>query len=212
MAGQSAVTERARAGLLRSRDYRFWWAGSLTSGIGNAMSLVAYPLLILAITHSPFKTGLVGAIETIPYALFSLPVGVLADRVSRRAMLVVSSLASAAATAWIPIAYVAGILDVRQIYITALLNGAAGVVFQVTQVAVIPQIVPEDQLGVASAQSQMIFSLSSIIGPPLAGILLAVWLAMPMLVDASSFAVMGLAVLAIRLPLNQSTPRIELLR
>lgn len=193
----------ARVALWRNRDYRLWWLGSLTSGVGNALSLVAYPLIVLAITGSPLQAGVVGALEAVPYALFSLPAGVLADRLSRRMLLVSSSLLSTVSTAWIPIAYVAGILDVRQIYLVALLNGAAGAVFQVTQVATIPQIVSEEQLGVAAGQSQFIFNLSSIVGPPLAGILLSTWLAAPMLVDAVTFAIMGLAVLAIRLPRAQ---------
>jgi MFS family permease len=192
-------------GLAGNRDYRLWWAGSLVSGIGTAMSLVAYPLLVLAITGSPLRAGLVGALEAAPYAALSLPAGVLADRVSRRALLTTASFASVAATGWVPLSYWLGVLDVRQIYLTAVVNGTAGVVFEVTQVATVPRLVTEDQLGVAAGQAELIFNLSAIAGPPLAGLLLTAWLALPMLVDAVSFAVVGCVILAIRARLSATS-------
>jgi MFS family permease len=183
--------------LFRIPSYRVWWTGSLLSGIGSAITLVAYPLLILAITRSPFQAGLVGALEAVPYAVLSLPVGILADRFSRRVLLSGSSFVSMVATGWIPLAYHLGILDVKQIYGTALINGAAGVIFLITQVAAVPQLVPEDQLGQAAGQTELIWNLSALVGPTLAGVLMAAWLTLPMAVDAVSFGVMGCAVLLI---------------
>jgi MFS family permease len=98
------------------------------------------------------------------------------------------------------------VLNVRQIYVTALINGAAGVVFMVTQVATVPRLVPEDQLGPASGQAELIWNVSAVVGPPLAGLLLTAWLALPMLADAISFAVVGCVVLGIRTGLNPDSP------
>ncbi len=192
------TTTSASRSLIGNSNYRLWWAGCLISDIGNAMALIAIPLIILDLTGSPLRAGVAGALEALPYALLSLPAGVLADRVSRRALLTGSCLASALATAWIPVAYWLGMLYVPEIYLVALVNGAAGVVFVVTQTAVIPRLVSEEHLGPAAGQAELIFNLSAIIGPPLAGLLLAAWLALPMLIDAVSFAAMAFALLAIR--------------
>ena len=66
--------------LWRSRDYLLLIGGQGVSAIGSEISLVAFPLLIFALTHSPAQTGLMASIRSLPYALFTLPAGALVDR------------------------------------------------------------------------------------------------------------------------------------
>jgi hypothetical protein len=61
--------------LWRNRDYVLLWSGQTVSSIGTQVSLLAFPLLILAITHSPAQAGIVAALHGLPYALFILPAG-----------------------------------------------------------------------------------------------------------------------------------------
>jgi hypothetical protein len=70
--------------LRRNRDYMLVWAGQAVSEIGSQVSTVAYRLLVLALTHSPAKAGVVGLAATSPLPLLALPAGMLADHVDRR--------------------------------------------------------------------------------------------------------------------------------
>jgi MFS family permease len=71
--------------LRRNREFRLLWGGQTLSELGSQLSLVAYPLLVLAVTGSPAKAGVVGFAKTVPYAVLALPAGALADRVNRAA-------------------------------------------------------------------------------------------------------------------------------
>lgn len=188
--------------LWRNRDFVFWWCGNLASTVGSAMSLVAYPLLVLAITGSPLQTAAVAGVEAAPYAVLSLVAGVFVDRLPRRVLLVGASFASMLATATIPVTHALGSLSVAQILLVALVNGIAGVVFSVAGVAVLPQIVPVRHLGPAAGQAELIWNVSAIVGPPLAGLLIVRSPVLPFVVDAASFGLVGLAVLAIQVSLD----------
>src|SRR5260370_17653808 len=66
--------------LWRNRDYMLLWSGQALSDIGGAVSELAFPLLVLAVTHSPAQAGLVAALRPLPAPLLSLFAGVLVDR------------------------------------------------------------------------------------------------------------------------------------
>ncbi|MBD2830531.1 hypothetical protein ID875_29230 [Streptomyces globisporus] len=63
-AGEAA--EEKPASLRRNRDFRFWWGGTMLSAIGDELTAVALPLIVLLITDSPLHAGLVGSVESIP--------------------------------------------------------------------------------------------------------------------------------------------------
>lgn len=198
------MTETRAAGtgrvpLRRNRDYRLLWTGNLVSSAGSATVLIALPLLVLALTGKPLQTGGVAAVETLPYIALSLPVGVVVDRYSRRTMLVAAGVTSMLASSVIPVAYYLHHLTVGLVYLVAVVVGAASAVDQIAQVAMLPALVGEDQIGTASGQSELIFTLTAIAGPPLAGLLLSGGhLAVPFIVDAASFGVLALAAALIR--------------
>ncbi|WP_412540621.1 MFS transporter [Longispora sp. K20-0274] len=189
-----------------SRDYRLWWLGNLVSTVGTAMSLIAYPLLVLHVTGSAFGAGVAAACEVLPYALLSLPVGALVDRLPRRALLITASLVSLGATGAIPVADGFGVLTAYLIYGVALVNGCAGVVFSIASVAALPRIVREEQLGAAAGQAEVIWNLASIVGPPLAGLLISRSATGPFVVDALSFGVVAGCVALIRARLTAAKP------
>ena len=66
-------TSQHPVSLWRNRDYLLLWGGQLVSTVGSGISQIAYPLLALAITHSPAQAGLVGAVRALSYILFVLP-------------------------------------------------------------------------------------------------------------------------------------------
>jgi hypothetical protein len=74
--------------LRHNRDFLVLWSSQLVSTLGSQVSLVAFPLLVLATTGSPARAGVVGFANTIPALLFYLPAGVLVDRQDRRKLMV----------------------------------------------------------------------------------------------------------------------------
>ena len=69
------VTEHRPVSLWRNRDYLLLWSGQGVSTLGSGISQLAFPLLMLALTHSPAQTGFVAAVFGLPYLLLSLPAG-----------------------------------------------------------------------------------------------------------------------------------------
>src|SRR4051794_14822917 len=104
--------------LWRNRNYILLWTGQMVSQLGTGVSQIAYPLLILALTHSPTKAGIAGAIYSLPYLLFSLPAGALGS---------------------IPIASGLGHLTLAQLYVTAAVDASLYVFFNIAEVACLPR-------------------------------------------------------------------------
>lgn len=75
---------------LRNRDFMRLWSGQVVSALGSAVSSLAFPLLVLALTHSPARAGLVGLAGTLPFLLFQLPAGGLVGRWDRKRTMIVS--------------------------------------------------------------------------------------------------------------------------
>src|SRR5258708_12804269 len=73
LATKEATEPKGPTPLWRNRDFMLLWSGQLVSSVGSRVSLLAFPLLILAITHSPAQAGLIAPFRGIPYALFPLP-------------------------------------------------------------------------------------------------------------------------------------------
>jgi MFS family permease len=172
------------------------WSGQLVSQLGSSVSQIAYPLLILAITHSPAKAGLVAALFSVPYVVFSLPAGALVDRWNRKLVMIVCDTGRALALGSIPIAYALGHLTLLQIYITATTEGTLFVFFNIAEVACLPRVVPGPQIPTASAQNEGGQILTLLVGPPLGGVLFSLARSIPFAADAISY---GASVLSLSL-------------
>src|SRR6266550_2353112 len=118
----TAHTRRPVA-LWRNRDYVLLWSGQMISSVGTQVSMLAFPLLILAITHSPAQAGLIGALRSLPYALFILPAGALIDRWNRKRVMIICDTGRALALGSIPVALLLGQLTLVQLYIVSLVEG-----------------------------------------------------------------------------------------
>src|SRR5450432_2859065 len=100
--------------LWRNRNFLLLISGQGVSAIGTQVSQFAFPLLILALTHSPAQTGLITALRGLPYALFSLPAGALVDRWNRKHVMLLCDAGRAIALASIPIAFAFGVINMVQ--------------------------------------------------------------------------------------------------
>src|SRR5262249_7958652 len=151
--------------LWRNRDYLLFWSGQSLSDIGGAVSELAYPLLVLSLTHSPETAGLVGAVRALPAALLSLFAGVLVGRWDRRRVRLGCDAGGALCLLSIPIAYALGHLSVAQLAGTAFVEGALAMVFKLARTVAVPQLVTPSQLGTAVAQEEFVEGTTTLVGP-----------------------------------------------
>lgn len=186
--------------LWRNRDYLLLWGGQALSDIGGAVSELAYPLLVLAVTHSPAQAGFIAALRALPSTLFSLLAGVLVDRWDRRWVMLVCDIGRALSLASIPFAYALGHLTIWQLYITAFLEGTLMVVFRLAKSAAVAQVVTRAQLTSAIAQEELVEGTTSLAGPSLSGLFYTLGTMLPFIADAISYAVSIVTMLLIRTP------------
>ncbi len=184
--------------LRRNRDFALLWSGQTLSDLGSQVSLVAYPLLVLGLTGSPAKAGVVGFAKTIPVTLFALPAGVAADRVNRKVLMVASDCARALALATFSIALAFGSVPYALIVAVAFIDGCGFVVSYVSERGALRQIVAPEQLSEAVARNESRTFASMVGGPPLGGLLYAIGRAAPFLFDAVSYAASTISMLLIR--------------
>src|SRR5256885_16783978 len=98
--------------LWRNRDYLLLWSGQALSDVGGAVSELAFPLLVLAVTQSPAQAGFVAAFRTVPALLFNLFAGVIVDRWNRKRVMLICDIGRALCLVSIPVAYTLGFLTV----------------------------------------------------------------------------------------------------
>jgi ENTS family enterobactin (siderophore) exporter len=196
--------------LWQNREFRIVLGGQAVSAFGDAISLTVLPLLVVALTGSGIAMGIVGALQLLPDLLLGLPAGALADRWDRRRMIIVADLGRALLTALIPISVLLGWPTMGVILLVTFPINALRVVFLAAWTAVMPSIVGVDQVGRASGFAEAIFSASYVIGPAVAGVLVAVLGPGPTLaVDAASFVFSALSLMLIRRPLRADRDGVE---
>ena len=184
--------------LWRNRDYMLLWSGQMVSAVGTRVSMLAFPLFVLAITHSPAQAGLIGALRGLPYALFILPAGALIDRWNRKLVMILCDIGRALALGSIPVALFLGHLTIAQLYIVSLVEGTLFTFFSLAETACLPQVVSKEQLPTAAAQGMVIDSVSGLIGPSLGGVLYSLGRAIPFLTDAISYGASVLSLFFIK--------------
>ena len=184
--------------LKRNREFMLLWSGQALSGLGSQISQVAYPLLVLAVTGSPAKAGIVGFAQQVPIAVLALPAGALADHLNRKRLMIVCDAIRGIALASIAIAVATGEVPFWLIVLVAFIDGSGFVVSYVSERGALRQLVPSGQLSQAVARNESRFFAAMLAGPPLGGLLFAIGRAVPFLVDAVSYAASTISMLLIR--------------
>ncbi len=158
---------------LRQRNFRLYWSGQVISVMGTWMQTIGQAWLVLELTHSAWQLGLVGALQALPVLLFSLFGGVFADRWPRRRVLLATQTASMLQAFVIWVLLIAGLLQLWHLYILALLLGITNSLGRPTSRAFLIEMVGRDDLPNAVALNSSLSTLASIVGPGLAGIIIA---------------------------------------
>jgi predicted MFS family arabinose efflux permease len=195
--GQQTETRKITP-LWQNRDYLLLWGGQIISTSGSMVSQLAFPLLVLALTHSPAQAGSVSALRTIPYLVLSLPAGALVDRWNRKRVMIICDLGRCLSMASIPVAVVLGHLSMLQLYLVSLIEGTLFVFFDLAEVASLPQVIAKEQIPAATAQNIATYNISALLGSPLGGVLYSIGQLFPFLFDAISYLGSVLSLLFIR--------------
>ena len=186
--------------LWRHRDFLKLWCAQTVSQFGTQVSLLAVPLVAaLLLKVNPLEFALLGAVEFLPFVLFSLPAGVWVDRLRRRPIMVVADVGRAVSLVSIPIAYLLGAVTIWHLYAVGFINGVLTVFFDIAYQSYLPALVARERINDANAKLETTRSVAQIVGPGVAGSLIAVITApFAILADALSFAGSAVFVFLIR--------------
>jgi MFS family permease len=193
--------------LRKNRDFVLLQAGQLLSAAGTQATAIAYPLLILALTHSPARAGVVGFTAILPYALFGLFAGVAADRWNRKRVMLAADGVRAISVASLVAALAVGHLTFAQVVAVSFVEGSAFVFFNIAEVGALRSVVPPRQLPDAAAAEQARLSLVTLVGPSAGGALFGIGRMVPFLADVISYAASIGSLLAIRTPFQEERER-----
>ncbi len=211
----------ANRGLVTKLGANYWklWTASVTSNLGDGITTVAYPWLASAVTRDPIQIAGIAVATRLPWLIFTLPAGVLTDRLDRRKVIVAMDIARMIITIAVAIVVLVlggdlvtpdeagsvasgrsehgGVL-LAVLYISALGFGFAEVLRDNAAQTILPSIVDADLLETANGRmwgAEMV--MNSFIGPPAGGLLIAIGFSVPFFIDAGTFGIAAALMFAI---------------
>ncbi|MGV3658407.1 MAG: MFS transporter, partial [Chitinophagaceae bacterium] len=158
---------------LQSRNYRIYFFGQFFSLIGTWLQIVAQGWLVLQLTSSPLLIGLVAALGTAPSLLFSLFGGVVVDRFPKKKILYLTQSSNMVLALLLGALTIMELATVPVIGTIAFLMGTVNAVDAPARQALVPELVGKERLASAIALNSGIFNAARVIGPGLAGLLIA---------------------------------------
>ncbi|GAA4218204.1 putative MFS family arabinose efflux permease [Streptosporangium album] len=189
--------------LRRQRDYRLLLSARAVSETGTEVSRLAVPLTAATLLGaSPAQMGVLAAATSLPYLLIGLQAGAVADRMKRhRPVMVGCEVISAVAMATIPLAWITGLLNVAWLIAVAFIVGSCAVIFRAMNFPHMTAVVHESQRTEALAGFQSAYSLATVSGPGLAGLLVQLITApFAIIVNAASFLASAFLIRSIKAP------------
>jgi MFS family permease len=196
------VTNAARpAALSRDATFRRFWLAHTITVTGTWVTFVSLPLLVYQRTGSAFQTSLLTALELLPYLLFGLLAGAIADRVNRKRLMIGADLGNALVLATIPLAQAFGVLTLPHVYVAAFLSMTLFVWFDAGNFGAVPALVGKERLVAAQSALWSATMFLGVVGPALGGVLAAgVGAANAIAIDAASYAACAAVLATIRRP------------
>lgn len=176
--------------VLRNRDYSLLFSGQLVSAAGTQIQVVAVAWQVYLLTNSAVALGVIGLVQAIPRLIFSLVGGVVADAYDRRRLLLIINTIMAGLSAILAITTRAGVINIGIIYAIVLLAAVASSFEFPTRQAIIPTLVPREQMADALSVSMVLMQLTFVVGSAAGGFVIAwVGLANTYWIDVISYFV-----------------------
>ncbi|GAA4735665.1 MFS transporter [Isoptericola chiayiensis] len=195
----------APSSLLRNRSYMLVMSGLTAQAFGAGVAAFVVPLLAYAVTDSVWQAGLVTALGHVGALLATLPAGVVADRVDRRRIVVLTSATAALAWASAGAAALAGGLTAVHLTAVLLVSSVAGAFVDPSVAGAFRSVVPAAQLPTAYAAAQGRDAAASLVAGPLGGVLYGIAHAVPLIAGAVGHLATAVCTWLVREPLNADT-------
>jgi MFS family permease len=157
---------------LGHRNYRLYWLGQLSSVLAQNMEGVAQGWLVLELTNSPLLLGLTGLAFAAPTIILTLIGGVVADRADRRRIMILSQVGSAAIFFILATLVIIHWIALWQVMALAFLSGCIKAFDRPSRMALLPQMVPKEDIPNAVAMGGTIWQLNRLVGPAIAGMMI----------------------------------------
>jgi MFS family permease len=158
---------------LRNPNYRLYWIGQVISMVGTWMQTIAQAWLVLRLTNSPQALGIITACQMLPVLLFSLFSGVIADRVPKRRLLVITQSMMLVQASLVAVLTAGGWITLAMLYGLAAVLGTATALDNPTRQAFIKEMVGPDDVPNAIALNSIVMNTARLTGPALAGLTIA---------------------------------------
>jgi MFS family permease len=168
-----ALNARTFASLKRHRNYRLFFTGQVISVSGTWMQNVALAWLVVELTHSPLAVGVLAFCRFIPFTVFGLVAGVVADRIDNRKLVIGTQTVSMTFSALFAMLVLSGLETLWVVYLLAILSSTALVFDAPGRHALTFQMVGRQELPNAVALNASLFNASRVVGPAVAGVLIA---------------------------------------
>lgn len=173
---------------LKHRNFRLFWTGQLVSLIGTWMQTTGQAWLVLQLTHSAWLLGVVGALQFLPVMLLSLFGGVIADRVQKRTLLLFTQSFATLQAVILWLLVVTGTVQIWHILVLALMLGITNALDMPARQSFVVEMVGREDLPNAVALNSSLFNMARLVGPGIAGLLIALLGVAPLfLLNAISF-------------------------
>lgn len=189
--------------LRRNRDFLLLQTGLLLSSAGSQMTAIAYPLLVLALTGSPAKAGVVAFVRFLAMAVLALPAGIAADRWNRRRLMIAAHATRACVIGTLGVLVLSDEVEFWMLPLVAFVEGGGAAVFSAAQSGAFRAVVPTQQLPAAVAVVTGREAAVQVASPALGGVLFGVARALPFVVHAVLYVLSAAALLAMRTPFQE---------
>ena len=207
-AASTPAQKAARLPALTSPTYRIFLAGVFISNVGTWMQVTSLGWLVLRLTGSAGLLGLASFVGSAPALVLTLYAGALADSVDQRRLLLATQVCLAVFAGILAVLVQVDAILFWQVLVLACLAGVANALAGPAFQAIIPALVERDALGNAIALNSAQFNLARIVGPAIAGVLIGIAGEAPSFwLNAASFIAVMVALIAIRMPTEQSIER-----
>jgi MFS family permease len=192
---------------LEMRNYRLYWFGQLISQTGSWMQTTAQAWLVLQLTRSPLALGLVTTLQFLPIMLLSLFGGVLSDRVPKHRLVLITQIASLIQASVFGTLVAVGAIQLWHVYVLAAIQGIIVAIDNPARQAFAVELVGREHLANAVALNSLLFNGARIVGPALAGLIIAkIDIAPTLLLNAASFVAVIAGLLMMDPAAFSSTP------
>ncbi len=190
------TTRRSALATLRHRDFRLLWFGQLVSTMGDQMQTVAIGWHIFTLTDSTLQVGLVGLFRVVPFLLLSFIGGALADRVSRKKLILATQSVLMLPTLALAIGTATGMVTPGFIYVVSAISGAASAFDAPARQSILPNLVPRNELANALTLNSINRQTATVAGPGLGGLVIGfLGLAPTYAINVATFMAVILALL-----------------